>query len=67
MIQYIEHKDGKFYMNIHNVECYLHKINLYTNGLAPHKRADKPSTIGWYINRKFVSYQQIKNAIKART
>lgn len=65
MIQVIEYKkpvfrlciDGKFFDFI-PVELYNDK------SLFPLPKKAKGSTLGWHVCNKFVSYWQIKNAIK---
>lgn len=55
----IECKCFKFCIN--GVNLTLLKTELYVeNNLLPVKKKVKGSTLGWYVNRKFISYNQIK-------
>jgi hypothetical protein len=63
IVQLIDRQARKFCIN--GVECSFLPIELFIgNNIIPVKRVVKGSTLGWYINRKFVSYKQIKKAIK---
>lgn len=41
----------------------LQGMDVFKNGLHPVKRAMKNGTIGWYIDRKFISRNQIKSLL----
>lgn len=52
-------------MKIHGVDCVFMPMELFTdNNFLPNKKTVKGSTLGWYVNRKFVSYNQIRDAIR---
>lgn len=64
MIQFIEKQSTTFCFTINSKRYYLIKCNLYyQNDLLSLKANVKGSTLGWYIQRKFVSYNQLKKAI----
>lgn len=68
MIQLIEKQKGKFCMIIHGVNCVFMPMELFINNqLLPLTKKIKGSTLGWYIKRKFVSYNQIKKTIAIGT
>lgn len=51
-------------MIIHGTKCIFMPMELFAeNNLFPLKKVVKGSTLGWHVNRKFVSYWQIKKAI----
>ncbi len=65
MIQLIKKEAGKFYMDIHGVECVFMPMCLFTDKqFLPIEPKVKGSVLHWYVNRKYVSYNQIKEAIK---
>ncbi len=65
MIQLIEKQQGKFCIKIHDVNCVFIPMELFVDyQFMPVTKKLKGSTLGWYINRKFISYNQIKKAIK---
>lgn len=65
MIQVTEIQIGKFCMEIYGVDCVFMPIELFVEyQFLPLKKVLKGSTIGWYVARKFISYNQIKKAIK---
>lgn len=50
-------------MIIHGVECTFSPMNLYVgNNLFP-EQPNADNGLRWRVNRKWVSYKQIKNAI----
>lgn len=52
-------------MNIHNIPCTFIPITLFKDSdIIPISPKVKGSTLGWYVNRRWVSYNQIRNAIK---
>lgn len=54
-------------MIIHGSECVFMPMDLFlANSLFPLSAKVKGSTLGWYVNRRFVSYNQIRSAIRAR-
>ena len=64
-IQVTEIQKGKFCMTIHGIECIFMPMSLFTDkSFLPLPAKVKGSTLGWYVKRKFVSYNQIKKAIK---
>lgn len=64
MIQLIKYEKGKFCMKIHGVDCVFMPMCLFSDkSFLPIPTKVKGSTLGWYVNRKFVSYKQIKKAI----
>ena len=51
-------------MMINNIPVvFTAKLHLYTDGLLPHP-ANADNGLRWRIGRKWVSYKQIKKAIK---
>lgn len=52
-------------MKIHGVDCVFMPMELFVDyQFLPLAKKVKPSgTLGWYVKRKFVSYNQIKKAI----
>ena len=55
-------------MKIHEIDCVFMPMALFTNKrLMPLVPKIKGATPGWYVNRKFVSYKQIKKAIIANS
>lgn len=64
MIQLTEKQKGKFCMVINGIHCVFMPMELFAeNNLFPLKKVVKGSTLGWYVNRKFVSFWQIKKEI----
>lgn len=52
-------------MNIHNIPCTFIPFTLFKDSdIIPISPKVKGSTLGWYVNRRWVSYNQIRNAIK---
>lgn len=63
-IQLLERKDNNYRLLIDNIECLFIPLDLFTTGLSPVKRTTVNNSLGWYVNRKFLSYKKIKKAIK---
>ena len=64
MIQFIGKQGHTFCFIIGNKRYDLVKCSLYLeNHCVPLPAKAKGSTPGWYIGRKFVSYNQLKKAI----
>lgn len=49
---------------INEVECLFMPMDLFTTSFLPVKKCVVNGSIGWYVNRKFISYNKIKKAIK---
>ncbi len=65
MIQFIGKQGYTFCFIIYSKRYDLVKCCLYAeNYFVPLPAKVKGSTLGWYIRRKFVSYQQLKKAIQ---
>ena len=63
MIQLIEKHGNNWHMIINDTPVVLtKKLDMYAIGLFP-LRANTDSGLRWRINRKWVSYKQIKKAI----
>lgn len=62
-IQLIEKQKGSYRLLIYGIECVFKPMELFTTGLFPVKKCLNNGSLGWYVNRKFVSYKQIKKAI----
>ncbi len=66
MIQLIDKQYGKFCMKIHDIDCIFMPMELFVDyQFLPLNKIVKGSTLGWNVNRKFVSYWQIKKTILA--
>ncbi len=63
-IQLIEQKAGNYRLNIEGIECLFIPLDLFTISIFPVKRTMVNGSLGWYVNRKFVSYNKIKKIIK---
>jgi hypothetical protein len=64
-IQVIEKQGKKYRLKINEIECLFVPMDLFTTRFLPVKRCLNNNSIGWYVNRKFVSYKKIKKAIIA--
>jgi hypothetical protein len=64
-IQFLNKQNNNYRLLINGIECLFIPMELYTTGLMPVKKCLNNNSLGWYINRKFVSYRQIKKAITA--
>lgn len=63
MIQLIKKEDDKFYMKIHDINCFFIPIDLFVErSFLPKKKIVKGSTLGWHVKGKFINYWQIKLA-----
>ena len=64
MIQITDIQKGKFCMNINGVDCVFMPMELFkADSFLPIDKKVKGSTLGWYVNRRFVSYWKIKKAL----
>lgn len=49
-------------MRINEIDCVFMPMELFVDyQFLPLRKIIKGSTLGWYVNRKFISYWQIKN------
>jgi hypothetical protein len=65
MIKVIDYKKPIFYIIVYDINCQFIPIELYTDkAFLPIPKKVKGSTLGWYINRKWVSYNQIRQSIR---
>lgn len=65
MLQLIEIHRNKFCIKINGVDCVFMPMELFLgNSIIPLNKVVKGSTLGWYVGRKFVSYNKIKKGIK---
>lgn len=62
-IQMIEKQKNNYRLTVYGIECLFIPLDLFTTGLFPVKKCLVNGSLGWYVNRKFVSYNQIKKAI----
>lgn len=63
MVQVIENNGNKWHMIINGVDCVFIPLSLFVgNNLFPTK-PNVEKGLRWRVNRKWVSYKQIKNAI----
>jgi len=63
-IKLIDKQSNNYRLLINEIECLFIPMELFTTGLLPVKKCLNNNSLGWYVNRKFVSYNQIKKAIK---
>lgn len=64
-IQNIEKQGDNWHMTIHGHRCIFTKtLHLYTTGLLP-VQPDTTNGLRWRINRHWISYNQIKKAIRS--
>ena len=64
MIQLIKKQGKEFYIKIYGDYFFFSGTALFAaNKFIPLKPKVKGSTLHWYVNRKYVSYNQIKKAI----
>jgi len=64
-IQLIEKHGNIHRLTINGIPCDFIPLELFTTGFLPVKKCIVNGSLGWYVNRKFVSYRQIKKAILA--
>ncbi len=64
MIQLINKHGNTYRLKIYNVECVFMPPDLFIKNLFPVKRCLNNNSFGFYVNREFVSYKQIKIVIK---
>jgi len=58
-------KDGnKYQLSIDGVRCDYIPLELFINSILPVKKCYVNGSLVYYVNRKRVSYWQIKKAIK---
>ena len=63
MIQLIEKKGNTWHMVIHGVDCTFIPVALYIgNNLFPEK-PNADNGLRWRVNRKWISYKQIKMSV----
>lgn len=62
-IQVIEKQGNIYRLLINGIACDFIPMELFVNGILPVKKCMVNGSLGWYINRRFVSYRQIKKAI----
>ena len=67
MIQLIENKEGNYRLLINKVECLFKPMELFTTSFLPIKKCIVNGSLGWYVGRKFISYNKIKKTIKTKT
>ena len=63
-IQLIEKHKNIYRLLIDGVRCDFIPLDLFIHNIFPVKRCVANGRLGWYVKRKFVSYWQIKKAIK---
>lgn len=67
IIKLIEKQSNNYRLLIDGIECLFIPLDLFTTGLFPVKRTNVNGSLGWYVNRKFISYKKIKKAIHEKT
>lgn len=63
-IQVIEKHKNIYRLLINGVRCDFIPLELFVNSILPVKRCYVNGSLVYYVNRKRVSYWQIKKAIK---
>lgn len=63
-IQLIEKQGNIYRLTINGIFCDFIPMELFVNDVFPVKKCMVNGSLGWYVNRRFVSYRQIKKAIK---
>jgi hypothetical protein len=69
ILQLISKQGPAFCINIEGAECMWYPpSSLFVPGqLMPVKAVVKGSTLGWYVQRKFLSYNQLKKLCTKNT
>lgn len=62
-VELIEKQGNKYRLKINGTECLFIPLDLFTTNFLPVKRCLNNNSLGWYVNRKFVSYKMIKKGI----
>lgn len=62
MIQLIENRKDALLLKIFDVDCMLYKrgLNFYVGNELFERKKQYKKVLGWYVKRKFVSYNKIK-------
>jgi hypothetical protein len=63
MIQLIEKQNGNYRLLINEVECLFKPMELFINKFMPVKKCCVNGSLGWYVGRKFISYNKIKKSL----
>ena len=66
MIQLIENKSNNWHIKINGVDCTFIPMALFKENNLFAEKANCENGLRWRINRKWVSYKQIKKAIYER-
>ncbi len=64
MIQLIEKQGNIYRLLIDGVSCLFIPMDLFTTGILPVKKCLVNNSLGYYVARKFVSYNKIKKKIQ---
>jgi hypothetical protein len=65
-IQLLEKQGNKYRLKINDKEVLFIPLELFTTKFLPVRKCLNNNSLGWYVNRKFVSYRKIKNVIKTK-
>ena len=65
-IQLLNKQGNNYRLNIYGCECVFKPMELFTTGLFPVKKCIVNGSLGWYVNRRFVSYRKIKKVLTHR-
>lgn len=66
MIKVTDYKKPIFCIEIYNTPYQFIPMDLFTSkNFLPIAKKVKGSTLGWYVNRRWVSYNQLRNAIRS--
>lgn len=65
MIQLIENKKHLLLLKILDTDCTLYKkgLNMFVENELFERKKQYKKVLGWYVKRKFISYNQIKNIL----
>lgn len=63
-IELIEKQGTIYRLLIDCTTCDFIPMELFVNDFLPVKKCIVNGSLGWYVNRRFVSYRKIKKAIK---